>query len=334
MNFKEHINPTTTVKVMTTHVPRIGITSDALAKMFIYVQECTDEIGWLGTVQALESGRHFIIDDVYLFEQQVHGATTEITPEGLATFGEELLSTSGGLDTWNRMQMWGHSHVNMMVSPSGQDDKQMEEFSQIGHDFFIRLICNKKGDMKLDFFNYKLGITFIDVPWEIMQSSEENSIQEEIFRLQFELEQKQAVRETAYKETIKEEMKQKVRKFQTQTYAQTKNFKNAYGYWENDVWHRYTDEEKKISAMTTGTDNNLGGKKKEESAQNVGIGDTFEDDDDVVSTFSSWELLMFSELITFDELQKELELYGWEELSDNDVERVMRVTLKYKNQYK
>ncbi len=333
----ERSNPTTSVKVIQTAIPRVGISADALAKMYIYVQECSDEIGWLGTVQALESGKHFIIDDVYLFDQDVHGATTEITPEGLAEFGEALLSQPDGVDIWNRMQLWGHSHVNRAINPSGQDDKQMQEFANIGHDFFIRLICNKKGDMKVDFYNYKQGITYLDVPWEVLATSEENSIQEEIYKLQLELETLQENREAIYTEPIKAEMKEKVHKF---TYTQPAKpiVGNQFGYWQDGKWIR-TDNEKKMTHGTTNTTTNTGGgatsKKKteeinEEKASSL-LDDFFKSDDEVVETFSMWELMTFGEFTNFLELEEEIEYYGYDELTDNDIERIFRVAKKYKS---
>src|SRR5690606_11009605 len=108
-------------------------------KMFIYVDECNDEIGWLGTAKIMEGNEHNIvfIDDVFLFDQEVHATTTEITPEGLTEFANELIEMGDkGIEIWNNIKVWGHSHVNLGVSPSGQDDKQMKTFRDGGHDWF------------------------------------------------------------------------------------------------------------------------------------------------------------------------------------------------------
>lgn len=355
MNFIERLNPDTKVQVIANKVPRIGIMSDALAKMFVYVDECSDEIGWLGTVKQINE-KYYIIEDVFLFDQNVHGTTTEITPEGLSEFAEELLKREDGLEIWNNLKMWGHSHVNMSVTPSGQDDKQMKEFGEIGHDWFIRLICNKKGDMKLDFFDYKHGIAFLDVPWEEVATEEENSIQEEIFRLQELLEEAKKKRVELYKEPIKEEMKVKVRKIHT-TYNygkywtnQKAAYANAYGRYVDGKWKRWdevlpTEEEKKMygsvipSVYLGGTIALGGGKKKEEENEKRKIGryleqDAFESDDDVREFFTSQELIELSQCRSLEELEDELELYGYYQyFTENDLERIFRVAYKESTRY-
>lgn len=233
--FTERENPSTTVKVLKNHIPFILISAQALSKMYQYIQQCADEIGWLGTVRHTDANS-YLIDDVYLFEQQVHATTTEIKPDDLAKMAEELLQREDGVDIWNNMKMWGHSHVNMGITPSSQDDKQMEEFGQAGHDFFIRLIGNKKGEMKLDFYNYATGVVYLDVPW-IEETSEEIA---ELRRQLFLLEKAQ---KEAGKEEIKEEITKKVRKisYGTSTYTQS-NFYSKYGRYVNGKWVQWTNE--------------------------------------------------------------------------------------------
>lgn len=359
-NFIERLDPDTKVQVIANKVPRIGIMSDALAKMFIYVDECSDEVGWMGTVKQLNE-KYYIIEDVFLFDQEVHGATTEITPEGLSEFAEELLQREDGLEIWNSLKMWGHSHVNMGVTPSGQDDKQMKDFAEIGHDWFIRLICNKKGDMKIDFFHYKLGITYLDVPWEEIASEEEHSIQEEIFRLQALLEETKQKRVELHKEPIKEEMKVKVRK---KTYAyyygssytgSNKTYANSYGRYVNGQWKRWeelppTEEEKKIYHReiplqhlggTAKTISIIGDTKKKENVENEKekIGryleeDMFENDDDVMDFFTTKELAELALCETLHDLEEELELYGYYQFfTENDLERIFRVAYKISSRF-
>ena len=221
MNFKERKSPTTTVKVRPGNSPVVHITEQALNKMFIYTDEVTDEVGWLGTVD--KQGNVYTITDVYLFDQEVHGATTEISPEGLADFATKLLEQPDGMEIWNSMKMWGHSHVNMGITPSGQDNKQMEELSQIGHDFFLRLICNKKGDMGIDLYDYEAGVEYHNVPWLI----EHDVMDEATFQLHVRLQELKTMLEEAesqiqetkkakietLKEPIKAEIKEKVKKF-------------------------------------------------------------------------------------------------------------------------
>lgn len=351
MNFIERLNPTTTVQVIANKVPRIGITSDALTKMFVYVDECSYEIGWLGTVKQINE-KYYIIEDVFLFDQEVHETTTEITPEGLTEFAEKLLQREDGLEIWNNLKMWGHSHVNMSVTPSAQDDKQMKDFAEIGHDWFIRLICNKKGDMKLDFFHYKLGITFLDVPWEEVASEEEETIKEEIFRLQELLEKTKEKRVEIYKKSIKDEMEVKIRK---KTYAYPyKGYSNQHGRYVNGQWKSWkeyppTEEEKKTHyntipstylGNTTKMTTTIGGtKKNEEKNEKRKIGryleqDALESDDDVICLFTTNELIEFAHCNSLYELEEELEFCGFTKyFTENDLERIYRVAHKVASRY-
>lgn len=228
MNFVERKSPKTTIKVRATHIPTVHINEKALQKMFIYTDEVSDEVGWLGT--AYRDDNIFYIEDVFLFDQEVHGATTEITPEGLADFATELMQQPDGMEIWNNLKMWGHSHVNMSITPSGQDDKQMEEFSKNGHDFFIRLICNKKGELAVDVYDYKNGLEFHNAPWLIHVDEAENegksAIKLQINELYAQIEQlEEAIADMEEKELealrtpIKEEIKEKVRKL---TYSSRK----------------------------------------------------------------------------------------------------------------
>lgn len=362
MNFKERLTPTVQIKAIVSAVPRVGITTEALTKMFVYTDQCSDEIGWLGTVQHL-GGRNYVIEDVFLFEQRVHGTTTEITPEGLSKFAEEMLTQEGGLDLWNSMKMWGHSHVNMGITPSGQDDKQMEEFKEIGHDFMIRLICNKKGDMKLDFYHYDLGITYLDIPWEILADDEEVELQNEIEALQYRLEAMRKQRVEVVKDPIKAEMAEKVRKFSSvstshgQHQGKGNNWANQYGRHVDGVWklwsqHPATEEEKKIypklfatnlNSSTTktkngseqGTSKGKKDKKKENGGRFISDGanlipiDYFENDAQVMDTFDTGELFQLSLCKNFEQLVEELEDFGWVGcFSENDLERIFKMAYK------
>jgi hypothetical protein len=146
-------------------VPRIYVTKIAMTKMYHYVDIADGEVGWLGTASELSSG-DFLIEDVFLFKQEVASATTEISPEGLSQFATDMLATPDGVAQLNKLRFWGHSHVNMGTSPSGQDEDQMRQFANSGHDWFIRGILNKAARMEFTLYLYDSGITVEDCPWE------------------------------------------------------------------------------------------------------------------------------------------------------------------------
>lgn len=144
-----------TIKLMRDASYNVYILPDARAKMEMYCELCDKEIGWLGFVKRFP-GTGYLITDVVLLKQEVHATTTEIDPQALLDFWAET-----PVEKQADIKLWGHSHVNMNPSPSGQDDDQMDYFKD-GNDWFIRLITNKKGDMNITIYDYANGIEIHD----------------------------------------------------------------------------------------------------------------------------------------------------------------------------
>lgn len=132
----------------------------AIQKMMIYVATCEQEVGWLGLVDVYDNNC-YLCTDVHLLHQEVNGGTTEITPEGLVLFAEEV-----GFDEMAKCHLWGHSHVNMGTSASSQDEDQMSLFKENSMEWFFRIICNKSGKISVSFYDYKAGYVIDDCKWE------------------------------------------------------------------------------------------------------------------------------------------------------------------------
>ena len=124
----------------------------AYDKMRLYVDLCSDEIGWLGYVDKLPDDNGYLVTDVFLIEQEVHGTTTEITPEGMLKYYDALSPEEQAVFV-DKCKLWGHSHVNMNTGPSGQDDTQGLELSKDEENFFIRLITNKRNEYNILFYD-------------------------------------------------------------------------------------------------------------------------------------------------------------------------------------
>ncbi|HBK34999.1 TPA: hypothetical protein DDZ01_03325 [Candidatus Uhrbacteria bacterium] len=150
-------------------LPLIRISPEALRDMYIFVDQGKEEIGWLGTVT--REGNVFLIEEVFLPEQKVHMARALITVDGLSKLTMDLLENrpEDGVEVINNLRFWGHSHVNGMTTPSGQDDRQMDQFKGNGCEWFIRGIFNKHGRMQFSIFFYDEGYVVHDVRWEIAQ---------------------------------------------------------------------------------------------------------------------------------------------------------------------
>lgn len=147
--------------------PMVYMTRDAYSRMWHYVDIASKEVGWLGTVRLTRYG-NFLIDEVFLLEQEVSAAQTEISEAGIARLAQELIDTrENGVEMVNRIRFWGHSHVRMGTFPSGQDEAQMQHFHQNDCPWFVRGILNKLGRMQFDIFLWNAGVKVTDVPWAI-----------------------------------------------------------------------------------------------------------------------------------------------------------------------
>lgn len=123
---------------------------EARSKMEMYCDLSEGEIGWLALVDKTPNG--FLITDCILLKQEVNGTTTEIDPSALIELWNSIPEAQQ-----SKIKMWGHSHVNMSPTPSGQDDSQMNYFKD-GNPWFIRLITNKKREYHIDIYDYENGI--------------------------------------------------------------------------------------------------------------------------------------------------------------------------------
>lgn len=143
--------------------PKIFITPETYGDMLAIAENSgADEIGWLGTVAELGGGG-YLINGIYLPAQSVHGATCELTEEGIGELFTELATSD--FAACEKMHFWGHVHPGNSTSPSGQDESQMNQFSH--NDWFIRGIFGRGGRAEFTFFDFKNGVRWNDVPWAI-----------------------------------------------------------------------------------------------------------------------------------------------------------------------
>lgn len=231
----------------------------ALDKMDIIVTECKDEVGWLGFVKKYDDC--YLLEDVMLLKQKVHGATCELDEADLAEYYSNLYinNPDNAEEIIDSLRLWGHSHVNMGVSPSGQDDVQALEFAN-GNEWFFRLIANKNGEMEIDFYDFERDIMFKNIKWQEFRA----------YRLELE-------------ESLKAEIKEKVTKMSYgggYKYPSYGNNNQYDGHWDyNEKRWIYPEDEKKTTKTET-----YGKKKEEEKKVNDTIttitGDGNEDDEE------------------------------------------------------
>jgi len=134
-------------------IPSVYYTPTAWFTIQHLVDIAPKEVGWLGIVEPLDSG-DYLITDIHIPEQTVTAAETDIDSDAMMDLYNELLADD--VDT-SKLYYWGHSHVNMGVSPSLQDEIQIEEYLE-SCPIFIRGIYNKKGASKVDIFDKNLNV--------------------------------------------------------------------------------------------------------------------------------------------------------------------------------
>ena len=149
------MEPTTTSMYITSvKVPEVRYTPYVHKVIQHIVAHQPQEIGWLGLVDKTAYG--YLVTDLYIPEQTVSAAETDIDQDAMAALAIEI--DEAGLDP-SKLLYWGHSHVNMAVSPSHQDEQQIASFVE-NSPFFIRGIYNKYGDSKVDVYDKQSNTIF------------------------------------------------------------------------------------------------------------------------------------------------------------------------------
>lgn len=136
------------IKTKVSRMPTVFFSDFAWAQLWTIIEYCKDEVGWYGLVDETTEG-DYVISEIFVPEQEVSSATTDIEPEAMGKLAAQL--EAAGKDS-SKLRYWGHSHVHMAVRPSVTDEEQIQEY--LDHvDWFIRGIHNKKMESKLDVYD-------------------------------------------------------------------------------------------------------------------------------------------------------------------------------------
>ena len=272
-----HDGKTTVEKILKkgTYIPpKVWISIDALIKMEQYVKQSDKEIGWLGLVE--KTDEEYVITDVDLMKQENSEVTTDINEKGLQEYAERLIKEGRSADL-EKVRCWGHSHVEMNVYPSGQDNETFREYYE-NCNFFIRIIANKNGSFKLDIAITERELLFENVNWEILYPEEIANAAKEIEKLRVLIEKFYKEKKETIEEIVKNEVELYVKEKPTYTYK-------GYGSYS------YKNEDKKKSF-----------KIKKKLKKN---GNTITEYIDLENVFSDDEILYLAELCESEEELKE-----------------------------
>jgi proteasome lid subunit RPN8/RPN11 len=127
--------------------PIVYIKPKAKQKLDLYLALCKYEISGIGEVAQI--GTNFLIEDLFLFKQEVHSTGTKISQDDIAKFITESVRRGGDP---SKLKLWFHSHVNLDAYWSGTDDATIETF---GSDYLISIVGNKKGEYRTRIDIYK-----------------------------------------------------------------------------------------------------------------------------------------------------------------------------------
>ena len=165
-----------TVAVQKHELPKATVVFKTLAylKTMLYVRDTTTEIAWHGTVTKGDNDT-YTVHDVFLYPQKLSAATVNTDQEAYNRWITELPD-----DTFNKMRLQGHSHVNFGASPSGVDTAYYNDILKVlnKNDFYIFMIINKSGTMYFEIYDLEKNIIYEnkDAIVEINDNKNENGI--------------------------------------------------------------------------------------------------------------------------------------------------------------
>lgn len=149
---------------------KIYFTEAAWMKMQALIKEFDKEVAWHGVAfrGEDETKDEYIIKDIVVYPQKVTGSTVEMDTEEYAKWIEDNIED----ERFFNIRMQGHSHVNMMVSPSSVDLAHQEAILDQLSDklFYIFMIWNKRGDSNIKIYDLAKNVLFetADIDIEVL----------------------------------------------------------------------------------------------------------------------------------------------------------------------
>lgn len=169
-----HANSTTSTRSSLlekdTPTPRVLYTPEVWGIIQLAIAHCEVEIGWLGLVRK-HNETDYLIYDVFIPKQTVSHTETDIDESAMSALANEIFAA--GEDPGN-LYYWGHSHVNMGVQPSGQDEAQVAIYLD-SLPVLIRGIYNKRGESNVCVFDTEQRVVFERVENGIHALSDEDA---------------------------------------------------------------------------------------------------------------------------------------------------------------
>ncbi|HEV8306808.1 MAG TPA: hypothetical protein VGW35_04010 [Methylomirabilota bacterium] len=132
----------------------LRFTAETYARLRLYVELCPSEIGGLGEVRP--EGEGLLVTELFLLDQRVSAAETELQPEALLGLLHRCLDE--GRDP-AALRLWWHSHAEHGVEWSDTDEATIRGF---GGDSLVSLVTNKAGDLRCRYDTWKPERSTVD----------------------------------------------------------------------------------------------------------------------------------------------------------------------------
>lgn len=135
--------------------PLVYFTKKASEKMAYLVQNYNKEIAWHGVVTKKDDA--YTVEDILVYPQTVTSATVETDDEEYAKWMNSIDN-----NTFPKLRLQGHSHVNFTATPSGTDtnyyNKLLNNLSK--DDYYIFFIMNKSNKYWINIYDYAQNVIF------------------------------------------------------------------------------------------------------------------------------------------------------------------------------
>ena len=121
---------------------KVQIPKEVFEKIMYWVDKCDEEISGFGTVIFDKKEKIFTVNEVFLLEQEVGSAHTDIDATALS----KLMYHVHKNKLKGELKFWWHSHVNMSVFWSSTDTETIKQLGSNG--WIVATVFNKKEEMR------------------------------------------------------------------------------------------------------------------------------------------------------------------------------------------
>jgi hypothetical protein len=155
----------TDLKPVSAPIVKLSAKADKWLKALAEVHET--EIGCYGVVEELGNDTYLISEIFYPKNDEANGGTCQISSQGEAAMGDWFIDHGRECDVGKISRFWGHSHINMGVSPSMQDEESAIKRMNMNQAYLIRGIFNKQNIMSISFFDFINQRRFDNIAWTV-----------------------------------------------------------------------------------------------------------------------------------------------------------------------